>query len=131
MVQRSATDELHGRQSAQEKHRWDAKGMKRQPAHREDRIVAGCRGGRTGSHDGSVFKTGVQLGLALVTLAHHRCLDVSSLEVAIRTGSPEGVVSQPCADEEEPSQEDRRQCHCMDHPVTDARNDFEERTFPG
>ena len=28
-------------------------------------------------------------------------------------------------------EEDRRQRHCVDHPITDAGDDFEERTFPG
>ena len=79
----------------------------------------------------SVVKAKIQLRLALVSLTHNRRFDVSSLEIAVRTRSPEGVISQPCADEEESSQEDRRQGDCMDHPVTDARNDFEERTFPG
>ena len=36
-----------------------------------------------------------------------------------------------CVDEEETCKEDRRQGHCVDHPVTDAGDDFEERTFPG
>ena len=40
----SAADELHRGESAKEEHRRDAEGVQRQPTHREDRIVAGCRG---------------------------------------------------------------------------------------
>ena len=41
----SAADELHGGQGTQEKHRGNAEGVDRQPAHREDRVVARRGGG--------------------------------------------------------------------------------------
>ena len=42
---KSATDELHGCQSTQEKDSWDAQSVERKPADREDRVNAGFRGG--------------------------------------------------------------------------------------
>ena len=40
----SATDELHRGEGPEEENRRDAEGVQCQPTHRENRIVAWCRG---------------------------------------------------------------------------------------
>jgi len=79
----------------------------------------------------ALLEAQVKLALALVTLAHHRCLGFLGLEVGIGARRSEGVVRQASGDEEESGQEDRRQGDGVDDPVADARNDLEERAFPG
>ena len=125
---RSAADELHRGEGAKEKHRRDAEGVQSKPAHREDRVVAWrCGDWRCLCH--GLFQADIEFRFAFVALAHHGSLAFRGLEVGIRTGSPEGVVRQAGGDEQEACQKDGRQCHGVDHPVTDARDDFEERTF--
>ena len=123
----SAANELHGSQGAQEKHRGNAEGVDCKPPDREDRVVA--RSGASGNLGQGLFQALVERGLGVIALAHHGGLRVLSLEVSVRSGSPEGVIGQSCVHEQEPSQEDRRQGHGMDHPVPDARDDFKERAF--
>jgi len=67
--------------------------------------------------------------LGVVALAHDWSLGVVGLEIGIRAWRAEGVVGQAGGHEQEPGQEDRRQGHGMDHPVTDACDDFEKRAF--
>jgi len=71
----------------------------------------------------------VEGGLGVIPLAHHGSLGVVRLEIGIRPGGAEGVVGQARGDEQETRQEQGRQGHGVDHPVTDARDDFEKRTF--
>lgn len=102
--------------------------MQRQPTHREDRIVAWrCGDRRSLGHD--LFQSDVEFRFALVALAHHWSFAFRSLEIGVGTGCPEGVVGQAGGHEQEACQKDGRQCHSVDHPVTDARDDFEERAF--
>jgi hypothetical protein len=101
--------------------------VERQPPNREDRVVAG-RGGGGGLGHG-LFQALVEGGLGVVALAHHRSLGVVGLEVGIRPGCAEGVVGQAGGHEQEARQEDRWQGHGVDHPVTDARDDFKKRAF--
>lgn len=124
----SATDELHRGKGAKEEHRRYAEGVQGQPTHREDRVVA-RRGGDGRSLCHGLLQADVEFRFAFVALAHHGSLAFRGLEVGVRTGCPEGVVGQAGGHEQEACQEDGRQCHGMDHPVTDARNDFEERAF--
>ena len=79
-----AANELHGSQGAQEKHRGDAEGVNRKPAHREDRVIAWRGGGGSLGHD--LLQAQVELALALVALAHNRSLAFLGLEIGIRTG---------------------------------------------
>lgn len=123
----SAADELHRSQGTQEKHRRDAKGVDCKPPDREDRVVARSCAGRDLCHD--LSQALVERGLAFVALTNHRGFGVLSLEIRIRAGRAEGVVGEAGRHEQETGQEDRRQGHCVDHPVADARNDFEERAF--
>ncbi len=123
----SAANKLHGGQGAQEEHRGDAECMHRQPPDREDRVVAG-RGGGGGLGHG-LFQALVEGGLGVVTLAHDGGLGVVGLEVGIRAGRAEGVVGQAGGYEKETRQEQGRQGHGVDHPITDARDDFKERAF--
>ena len=118
---------MHRSKGSQEEHRGDAKGVHGKPPDREDRVVARSGACRDLSH--VLFQSLVERGFAFVALADHRSLGVLSLEVRIRTRCTEGVVGEPGGYEQESSQEDRRQGHCVDHPVADARNDFEERAF--
>ena len=102
--------------------------MQCKPTHREDRIVAwGCGDGRCLCH--RLFQTDVEFRLAFVALAHHGSFAFRGLEVGIGARCSEGVVGQAGGNEQEACQEDGRQCHGVDHPVTDARDDFEERAF--
>jgi hypothetical protein len=98
----------------------------RQPANREDRVVAGRGGGGLGH---GLFQALVEGGLGVVTLAHHRSFGVLSLEVGIRPGGTEGVIGQARRHEQETRQEDCRQGHGMNHPITDACDDFKKRAF--
>ena len=78
-------------------------------------------------HD--LFQAGVEFRLALVALAHHGSLALRSLEIGVGPRGPEGVVGKAGGHKQEPCQEDGRECHGVDHPIADARDDFEERTF--
>jgi len=71
----------------------------------------------------------VEGGLGVIPLAHHGSLGVVRLEIGIRPWGAEGVVGQARGHEQETRQEQSRQGHGMDHPVTDARDDFEKRAF--
>jgi len=103
--------------------------VKSKPAHRENRVVAWrCGDGRSLGH--GLFQTDVKLGFAFVALAHHGSLAFRSLEIGIGPRCSEGVVGQAGGHKQESSQEDGWQCHGVDHPVADARDDFEERAFP-
>ena len=124
----SAADELHRGEGPEEKHRRHAEGVKSKPAHREDRIIAWrCGNGRCLSH--GLFQTNIELGFAFVALAHHGSLAFRGLEVGIWARGSEGVIGQAGGHEQEPCQEDGGECHGVNHPVTDARDDFEERAF--
>ena len=101
--------------------------MDGKPPDREDRVVAWRGASGDLSHD--LLQALVERGLAFVALADHRGLRVLRLEVRVRAWCAEGVVGEAGGYEQEASQEDRRQGHCVDHPVADARNDFEERAF--
>ena len=76
-----------------------------------------------------LFQTSIKLGFAFVTLTDNRSFALSRLEVSIGTWCPEGVVGQASGHKQEPCKEDGRECHGVDHPVADARDDFEERAF--
>ena len=102
--------------------------MERQPPDREDRVVA--RRGAGGGLGHGLFQAQVKRALAFEALTHDWSLTLLGLEIGVRTRGPKGVVSKPSGDKQEPGQEDRRQGHGMNHPVADARDDFEERTFP-
>ena len=78
-----------------------------------------------------LLQASIELGFAFITLTDNRSFALSRLEVSIRTGCPEGVVGQASGHKQEPCQKDGGQCHCVNDPVTDARDDFEERAFPG
>jgi len=71
----------------------------------------------------------VEGGLGVIALAHHGSLRVVGLEIGIRPWGAEGVIGQARGHEQETRQEQGRQGHGMDHPVTDARDDFKERAF--
>jgi hypothetical protein len=101
--------------------------MHRQPPNGEDRVVAGRGGGCGLGH--VLFQALVEGGLGVVALAHDGGLGVVGLEVGIRPGRAEGVVGQAGGHEQETRQEQGRQGHGVDHPVTDARDDFEKRAF--
>ena len=102
--------------------------MQCKPTHREDRVVAGRGGDWRGLCHG-LLQADVEFRLAFVALAHHGSLAFRSLEIGVGTGRPEGVVCQAGGHEQEPCQKDGRECHGVDHPVADARDDFEERAF--
>jgi hypothetical protein len=101
--------------------------MHRQPSDRKDRVVAGCGGGCGLGH--GLFQALVEGGLGVVALADHGRLGVVGLEVGIRAGCAKGVVGQAGGHEQETRQEQGRQGYGVDHPVTDARDDFKERAF--
>ena len=126
-IRASAADELHRSKGPQEEHRGDAKGVHGKPPDRKDRVVA--RSGAGGNLRHCLFQALVDCGFSFVPLADNWSLGVLSLEVSIRTWRAEGVVREAGRHEQEASKEDRRQGHCVDHPVADARNDFEERAF--
>ena len=105
----------------------NAKSVNCVPPDREDRVVARSGACVSLSHD--LFQALVERGLGVITLTHHRGLGALSLEVSIRTGVSEGVVGEAGRHEHDARQEDLRQGDCVDHPVADARNDFEERAF--
>jgi len=71
----------------------------------------------------------VEGGLGVIPLAHHGSLRVVRLEIGIRPGGTEGVVGQARGHEQETRQEQSRQGYGVDHPIADARDDFEERAF--
>ena len=101
--------------------------MHGKPPDRKDRVIA--RSGACGNLSHGLFQSLVERGLGVIALANHRGFGVLSLEVSIRTRGAEGVVGEAGRHEQEASQEDRRQCYCVDHPVPDARDDFKERAF--
>jgi hypothetical protein len=103
--------------------------VKGQPTHRENRVVARCGGSRGLRHD--LFQANVELGLAFVSLAHNWSFALARLKISIRTRSAKGVVGQASGHEQEAGEENRRQCHSVDHPVTDAGDDLKKRAFPG
>ncbi len=78
-------------------------------------------------HD--LFQADVEIRLALVALAYHGSLAFGCLEVGVGARGAECVVGEAGGYEQEPSQKDGGECHGVNHPVTDARDDFEERTF--
>ena len=102
--------------------------MQGQPTYRENRVVARCGGDGRGLCHG-LFQADVEFRLAFVALAHNGSLAFRGLEVGIGARCSEGVVGQAGGHEQEACQKDGRQCHGVDHPVTDARDDFEERAF--
>ena len=106
---------------------WGCQGRVWQPPVRKERVVA--RSGGCGDLCHGLFQALVERGLGVIALTNYRGLGVLSLEVSIRARGAEGVVGEAGRHEQEASQEDRRQGHCVDHPVADARNDFKERAF--
>jgi hypothetical protein len=102
--------------------------VQRQPTHREDRIVA-WRGGDGWGLCHDLFQADVEFRLALVALAHHGSLAFRCLEISIGARGAECVVGEAGGHEQEACQKDGGKCHGVDHPVTDARDDFEERSF--
>ena len=101
--------------------------MHRQPPNREDRIVAGGGGNRCLGH--GLLQALVKLTLDLVTPTHHWSLALLSLKIGVRARGSKGVIGQARRHEHETSQKDGGQGNRMDYPVTDARNDLEERAF--
>ena len=102
--------------------------MQGEPAHCENRIVArGGSDGRSLCHD--LFQADVEIRLASVALTHYGSFAFRGLEVSIGPWGPESVVGQAGGHKQKPCQEDGGKCYSVDHPVTDARDDFEERTF--
>ena len=78
-----------------------------------------------------LLETNVELRFPFEALAYNRRLTVRGLEVCIWTRSPKSVVGEARRNEKETCQENRRERHGMNDPVTDARDDFEERAFSG
>ena len=76
-----------------------------------------------------LLETNVELRFPFKALTDDRRLTVSGLEVCVRTRGSKSVVGKPRRNEKETCQENRRERHGMNDPVTDARDDFEERTF--
>lgn len=66
--------------------------------------------------------------LAFVALAHQGSLAFGGLEVGVGARGSECVVGQAGGHEQEPCQEDGRECHGVNPQVTDARDDFAEWT---
>ena len=73
----------------------------------------------------------VELGFAFVALADHGSFAFRSLKISIGTWCAEGVIGQTGGHKKETCQKNGRKCHGMNDPVTDARDDFEERAFSG
>ena len=124
----SAANELHRGERAKEEHRRYSEGVQRKPTHREDRIVAwSCGDRRSLCHE--LFQADVEFRLALIALANHGSLTFRSLKIGIGTRCSESVVGQAGRYKQEPRQKDGGECHGVDHPIADARDDFEERAF--
>ena len=94
--------------------------------HRKDRIIPG-----SWQWVGSVslLADGCQVQICLRSVDSQQVPCFQMLGNKHQGEGSEGVVGQAGGHEQEASQEDGRQCHGMDHPVTDARDDFEERAF--
>ena len=78
-----------------------------------------------------LLQASIKIGFAFVTLTDNRSFAFSRLEVSVRTWCPEGIVGKASGHKQEPCQKDGGQCHGVNDPVTDARDDFEERAFSG
>ena len=76
-----------------------------------------------------LLQASIKIGFAFVTLTDNRSFAFSRLKVSVRPGCTEGVIRQASGHEKESCQKNGGQRYGVNDPVTDTRDDFEERTF--